>query len=144
MHVANWYSADLHFGHHRIIDFCKRPFASTAEMNATLIANFQACVRHDDDLWKPAAGQASGSWRRSFPHRSKRKRPKGERCARICLPSVFALANGCFSTESAESSRSPQLRRLHFGQAKAAFQSLTDPNLNAALGTKGRLCAETG
>ncbi|WP_237398986.1 hypothetical protein [Rhodovulum sulfidophilum] len=42
---------DLHFGHHRIIDFCKRPFASTAEMNATLIANFQACVRHDDDLW---------------------------------------------------------------------------------------------
>ncbi|GGF85723.1 hypothetical protein GCM10011319_51960 [Mameliella alba] len=51
MHLANWYSADLHFGHHRIIDFCKRPFASTAEMNAALIANFQACVRHDDDLW---------------------------------------------------------------------------------------------
>jgi len=49
--MANWYSADLHFGHHRIIDFCKRPFASTAEMNAALIANFQACVAHDDDLW---------------------------------------------------------------------------------------------
>jgi calcineurin-like phosphoesterase family protein len=38
--MANWYSADLHFGHHRIIDFCKRPFASTAEMNAALIASF--------------------------------------------------------------------------------------------------------
>lgn len=23
--MDNWYSADLHFGHHRIIDFCKRP-----------------------------------------------------------------------------------------------------------------------
>ncbi|WP_240664488.1 hypothetical protein [Paenirhodobacter ferrireducens] len=42
--MANWHSADLHFGHHRIIDFCKRPFASTAEMNAALIANFQACL----------------------------------------------------------------------------------------------------
>ncbi|WP_242514369.1 hypothetical protein [Rhodovulum sulfidophilum] len=49
--MANWYSADLHFGHHRIIEFCKRPFASTAEMNAALIASFQACVAHDDDVW---------------------------------------------------------------------------------------------
>ena len=52
--MANGYSAGLHFGHHRIIDFCKRPFASTAEMNAALIANVQACVAHDGD-W-PCSG----------------------------------------------------------------------------------------
>lgn len=77
MHLANWYSADLHFGHHRIIDFCKRPFASTAEMNAALIANFQACVRHDDDLWilgDFAFGRAEDtaqfeSWFHSLPGR---------------------------------------------------------------------------
>ncbi|NVK42388.1 MAG: metallophosphoesterase [Oceanospirillaceae bacterium] len=49
--MANWYTADLHFGHERIIEFCKRPFRSVSEMNATIIANFQACVGHDDDLW---------------------------------------------------------------------------------------------
>jgi hypothetical protein len=27
---------ELVFGHHRIIDFCERPFASTAEVIATL------------------------------------------------------------------------------------------------------------
>ena len=75
--MANWYSADLHFGHHRIIDFCKRPFASTAEMNAALIANFQACVAHDDDLWilgDFAFGRADDtaqfeSWFHSLPGR---------------------------------------------------------------------------
>ena len=75
--MANWYSADLHFGHHRIIDFCKRPFASTAEMNAALIANFQGCVAHDDDLWilgDFAFGRADDtaqfeSWFHSLPGR---------------------------------------------------------------------------
>lgn len=51
MVMANWYSADLHLGHQRIIEFCKRPFVSTDEMNAALIRNFQGCVGHDDDLW---------------------------------------------------------------------------------------------
>lgn len=49
--MANWYIADLHFGHNRIIDFCKRPFNSTSEMNAAIISNFQRLVLSDDDLW---------------------------------------------------------------------------------------------
>ncbi|WP_102224309.1 metallophosphoesterase [Acidimangrovimonas sediminis] len=49
--MANWYSADLHFGHTRIIDFCGRPFGSTAEMNAAMIRNFRTCVGDDDELW---------------------------------------------------------------------------------------------
>ena len=49
--MANWYTADRHFGHKRIIEFCRRPFASVAEMNAKIIGNFQSCVRPDDDLW---------------------------------------------------------------------------------------------
>jgi calcineurin-like phosphoesterase family protein len=75
--MANWCSADLHFGHHRIIDFCKRPFASTAEMNAALIANLQSCFAHDDDLWilgDFAFGRAGNaaqfeSWFHSLPGR---------------------------------------------------------------------------
>ncbi|WP_420397094.1 hypothetical protein [Nioella sp.] len=49
--MANWYTADLHFGHERIIAFCNRPHGSLAEMNAALIANFQACVGQEDDQW---------------------------------------------------------------------------------------------
>jgi calcineurin-like phosphoesterase family protein len=49
--MANWYSADLYLGHQRIIEFFKRPFASTDEMNTALIRNFQGYVGHDDDLW---------------------------------------------------------------------------------------------
>lgn len=49
--MANWYTADLHLGHNRIIEFCKRPFDSTARMNAALIRAFQDCVGYDDDLW---------------------------------------------------------------------------------------------
>ncbi|OLS49518.1 hypothetical protein BV379_15335 [Rhodovulum sulfidophilum] len=41
--MANWYSADLHFGHHRIIDFCKRPFASPEELE-----QMQRVARHFD------------------------------------------------------------------------------------------------
>lgn len=33
--TTHFYS-DPHFGHHNIIEFCKRPFTSTAEMNFIL------------------------------------------------------------------------------------------------------------
>lgn len=75
--MANWYTADLHLGHKRIIEFCKRPFGSVSEMNAAIIANFQACVSHDDDLWilgdfafgrSDDVGQMEG-WFHSLPGR---------------------------------------------------------------------------
>lgn len=49
--MANWYTADLHLGHTRIIEFCNRPFADIDEMNARIVQNLQSCVGFDDDLW---------------------------------------------------------------------------------------------
>ena len=43
--MANTYFiSDHHFGHSSIIDFEARPFADTDEMNATMIAKWNAIV----------------------------------------------------------------------------------------------------
>ena len=49
--MINWYTADLHFGHKRIIELCNRPFDSLEQMNATLMKNLQARVGPNDRLW---------------------------------------------------------------------------------------------
>lgn len=49
--MTNWYTADPHFGHSNIIQFCKRPFRSVGEMDATIVANYASRVQPDDDLW---------------------------------------------------------------------------------------------
>jgi len=46
-----WFIADTHFGHANIIKYEKRPFASTGEMDAALIANWNACVRKGDRIF---------------------------------------------------------------------------------------------
>jgi calcineurin-like phosphoesterase family protein len=46
-----WYTADPHFGHKNIIDLCDRPFQSAAEMDKVLLANLQARVMPEDELW---------------------------------------------------------------------------------------------
>ncbi len=38
--MANWYTADPHFGHENILRFCQRPFRSTSEMDAAILANY--------------------------------------------------------------------------------------------------------
>lgn len=43
-----WFTSDLHFGHKNVIEYCKRPFASVEEMDASLIANWNAVVGVDD------------------------------------------------------------------------------------------------
>lgn len=45
-----YFTADHHFGHQNIIDYCSRPFANVAEMNAALIANWNAVVGSDDTV----------------------------------------------------------------------------------------------
>lgn len=47
----HWFTADPHYGHHRILDFCKRPFPDTATMNARLLEECRRRVGPDDDLW---------------------------------------------------------------------------------------------
>jgi len=49
--MPNFYTADPHFGHARIMDFCKRPFASVGEMDGRMLNAMQQAMGPDDDLW---------------------------------------------------------------------------------------------
>jgi calcineurin-like phosphoesterase family protein len=46
-----WVTADTHFGHENIIDFCKRPFRNVDEMNEALIQKWNDLVRAEDVVW---------------------------------------------------------------------------------------------
>lgn len=49
--MTSWFTADLHLSHENIIRFCNRPFLDAATMDASIIAELQARVRSEDDLW---------------------------------------------------------------------------------------------
>ena len=49
--TKTWFTADTHLGHANIIKHCNRPFAGAEEMDAALIATWNAVVRKDDDIW---------------------------------------------------------------------------------------------
>ena len=46
-----FFTADLHFGHKNIIRYCDRPFKDVAQMNSTLIKNYNEVVRPDDTCY---------------------------------------------------------------------------------------------
>ena len=47
----NYYIADLHFGHENVIRFDGRPFNSVEEMDQTLIVQWNAVVKEEDDVY---------------------------------------------------------------------------------------------
>lgn len=47
----DFFSADLHFGHFNIIEYCNRPFTSSEEMDTTIIDNINAKVGKSDRLF---------------------------------------------------------------------------------------------
>jgi calcineurin-like phosphoesterase family protein len=49
--VATYFTADLHFGHQAIIDYCNRPFSDVREMNQNLIKNWNSRVNNDDHVY---------------------------------------------------------------------------------------------
>lgn len=49
--MANWYTADTHFGHEKVIPFCGRPFRDINHMDSALIENMWKLVQPEDDLW---------------------------------------------------------------------------------------------
>lgn len=46
-----FFTADLHFGHANIIRYCRRPFASVADMDAGLVALWNDTVGDDDTVY---------------------------------------------------------------------------------------------
>jgi calcineurin-like phosphoesterase family protein len=46
-----WFTSDTHFGHHNIIKYCSRPYQSLAEMNESLIRNWNDCVEPHDEVY---------------------------------------------------------------------------------------------
>jgi calcineurin-like phosphoesterase family protein len=49
--LATYFTADLHFGHQAIIDYCNRPFNDVSEMNQCLIKNWNSRVSNDDHVY---------------------------------------------------------------------------------------------
>ena len=49
--MTTWWSADMHFGHQRIIELAGRPFGSVEEMNETIIERWNATVAPGDTVW---------------------------------------------------------------------------------------------
>lgn len=49
--MNNWFTSDLHYGHSNIIKYCNRPFKNKEEMNEMLIANWNAVVNENDDIY---------------------------------------------------------------------------------------------
>ena len=48
--MTTYFTADQHFGHENIIEYCGRPFHSVGEMNALLVANWNAVVGPHDTV----------------------------------------------------------------------------------------------
>ena len=46
-----WFTGDTHFGHENIIHYTERPFANAKEMDAALIANWNAVVGTKDHVY---------------------------------------------------------------------------------------------
>ena len=46
-----FFTADTHFGDHRTINIWRRPFSGTTEMDALLVARWNATVSWDDEVW---------------------------------------------------------------------------------------------
>jgi len=49
--MATWFTADTHFAHGALRALMRRPFASTAAMDAALIEAWNAAVAPDDEIW---------------------------------------------------------------------------------------------
>ena len=47
----NWFTADPHYHHDKIIKYCKRPFLHTREMDNTMVARYNSRVQDDDTVY---------------------------------------------------------------------------------------------
>ena len=49
--INTWFTSDFHLGHYNIIRYCNRPFSSTGEMDAAILANLNSKVDENDQLF---------------------------------------------------------------------------------------------
>src|SRR4051812_40040194 len=49
--MALFFTADTHFGDHRMINIHRRPFASVAAMDEAMIAGWNDMVSPSDEIW---------------------------------------------------------------------------------------------
>lgn len=49
--MATFFTSDTHFGDHRVLNLYPRPYGSVAEMDADLIARWNAVVGAGDEIW---------------------------------------------------------------------------------------------
>lgn len=49
--MAVFFTADTHYGHRNILRHCNRPFPSSEEMDAAMIAKWQVTVTDDDEVY---------------------------------------------------------------------------------------------
>jgi calcineurin-like phosphoesterase family protein len=49
--MRSWFTADTHFGHKNIVEYCRRPFKSTYDMDRTIILNWNARVGENDTVF---------------------------------------------------------------------------------------------
>ena len=49
--MTTWFTADTHFGHAAVIRMNARPFADVVEMREQFVANWNAAVRPNDEIW---------------------------------------------------------------------------------------------
>ncbi len=49
--MAVFFTSDTHFGDHRVLNLYPRPFETVAQMDAELIARWNAAVSEDDEVW---------------------------------------------------------------------------------------------
>ncbi len=49
--MALFFTADTHFGDHRTINIHRRPFGTAQEMDEAIIANWNAAIGVDDEIW---------------------------------------------------------------------------------------------
>jgi calcineurin-like phosphoesterase family protein len=45
----NWYTADLHFGHDMIIEYCRRPYQNAKKMEIDMVRKYRKVVDPDKD-----------------------------------------------------------------------------------------------
>jgi calcineurin-like phosphoesterase family protein len=49
--MTRWFTADQHFGHENILDYCKRPFDRVGQMDRAIILKYREVVKPEDTVY---------------------------------------------------------------------------------------------